>query len=203
MSPVHGIIFDLGRILVDFHFPEAFTRLQPYSPCTPEEALLRLKNAGIFRRSNLGTIDPVAFFAEARRLLAFDERLDFHTFRAAYGSIFRPKPDMQALFLRLTARYRVAILSNTDMLHRNVLEETCPFLFRAHVRVYSFEVGLMKPDAAIYRLTLDRLGTTAATTLFVDDRPENVAGAEACGLTAHLFTGYAPFVAWLANHGVT
>jgi 2-haloacid dehalogenase len=61
-------------------------------------------------------------------------------------------------------------------------------LFR-HFRdiVVSGAERLVKPDAAIYRLALDRFGMPAETLIFVDDRAENVAGAEAVGMSGHLF----------------
>ena len=47
--------------------------------------------------------------------------------------------------------------------------------------------GLVKPDPAIYRLALSRFGLRAEETLFIDDRQENVAAAEALGIRSHLF----------------
>jgi 2-haloacid dehalogenase len=55
--------------------------------------------------------------------------------------------------------------------------------------VVSGEEKLVKPDAAIYRLALDRFGVAAADAVFIDDNAANVAGAEAVGMTAILFTG--------------
>ncbi len=46
---------------------------------------------------------------------------------------------------------------------------------------------LVKPDAAIYRLALDRFGVTAADTVFIDDNAANIAGAAAVGLHALRF----------------
>jgi 2-haloacid dehalogenase len=46
---------------------------------------------------------------------------------------------------------------------------------------------LVKPDAAIYRLALERFGMPAEALIFVDDRAENVAGATAVGMRGHLF----------------
>ena len=55
--------------------------------------------------------------------------------------------------------------------------------------VVSGDERLMKPDPAIYRLALDRFGLDAGEAVFVDDRAENVAGAEAVGMTGIVFTG--------------
>ena len=54
--------------------------------------------------------------------------------------------------------------------------------------VISGEVGLKKPDAAIYRHLLESYGIAPRTTLFIDDVPENLEAAEALGLNGLLFT---------------
>ncbi|MFC4592580.1 HAD family hydrolase [Sphingobium tyrosinilyticum] len=46
---------------------------------------------------------------------------------------------------------------------------------------------LVKPDPAIYRLALDRFGLRPEETLFIDDREENIAAAQALGIRGHLF----------------
>jgi epoxide hydrolase-like predicted phosphatase len=52
--------------------------------------------------------------------------------------------------------------------------------------VDSSQVGMRKPDARIYQLSLERLGASAERTAFVDDAPGNVEGARRCGLQAVL-----------------
>lgn len=55
-----------------------------------------------------------------------------------------------------------------------------------HPVVISGEVGLRKPDAAIYEYALDRLGLPADRVLFIDDAEPNLVGARARGLRTHL-----------------
>ncbi|HLK79363.1 MAG TPA: HAD family phosphatase [Streptosporangiaceae bacterium] len=52
----------------------------------------------------------------------------------------------------------------------------------------SGELGLLKPQPEIYRHALDDLGISAAEAVFIDNREANVRGAEALGITGHLFT---------------
>ncbi len=54
--------------------------------------------------------------------------------------------------------------------------------------VVSGEERLVKPDAAIYRLALDRFGLRADEAVFIDDNAANVAGARALGIRSILFT---------------
>jgi putative hydrolase of the HAD superfamily len=65
------------------------------------------------------------------------------------------------------------------------------FGIRQYLRVAfsSCYVGLRKPGTAIYLRALDILGLPPARVLFVDDRAENTAGAEAAGMKAIRFTG--------------
>jgi putative hydrolase of the HAD superfamily len=52
----------------------------------------------------------------------------------------------------------------------------------------SGELKLLKPHAEIYRHVLDDLSVTPAEAVFIDNRASNVAGAEAVGITGHVFT---------------
>jgi putative hydrolase of the HAD superfamily len=61
----------------------------------------------------------------------------------------------------------------------------------ADVTLISSDVGLRKPDAAIFRLACDRLGVAPADALFLDDAAAMAAGATAAGLTALHVTDHA------------
>jgi putative hydrolase of the HAD superfamily len=58
------------------------------------------------------------------------------------------------------------------------------------VRIFSSEVGIIKPDAAIYRLYLSRLGRPAQETLFIDDNQANVDAAKDEGMATFLFLDF-------------
>lgn len=84
---------------------------------------------------------------------------------------------------------RTALLSNCgpEVIDRVRAQRQVDRYFDA--MIVSWEVGFLKPDPAIYRLTLGRLDVQPAEALFVDDRAPNVAGAEAVGLQGLQFTG--------------
>jgi putative hydrolase of the HAD superfamily len=70
------------------------------------------------------------------------------------------------------------------------------------VTLSSCYLGLRKPEPAIYQRALDILGRPAARILFIDDRAENVAGAEAAGFKTILFEGADALRSELARLGV-
>jgi putative hydrolase of the HAD superfamily len=63
----------------------------------------------------------------------------------------------------------------------------------------SGELGLLKPHPEIYQHVLDDLGVSAAQAVFIDNRQANVRGAEALGITGHLFTTVTALRAFLTS----
>lgn len=80
------------------------------------------------------------------------------------------------------AGLRLGVLTNNV---RELRERWWPMMDFANIFddvVDSHEVGMRKPNPAIYRLALDRLGTTAQRTAFLDDAASNVAAAIEVGI---------------------
>lgn len=68
------------------------------------------------------------------------------------------------------------------------IESAFPWLSRFDVLVWSYQLGIAKPDPAIYLHTLEKLGTAPAETLFIDDKLVNVHAAQALGIQAIEYT---------------
>ena len=102
---------------------------------------------------------------------------------------FRAYPEVPAALERLRAGgARLAVVSNWDVSLHDVLERTGLRGLVGAV-VISAELGVAKPDPAIFRAALDRLGARAADAMHVGDSVEaDVAGARAAGLEAVLVT---------------
>ena len=99
------------------------------------------------------------------------------------------KPAMLAWLQQLKrAGLRTAILSNMGDTVLQAMERECDWLARFDVLVWSYQLQMAKPDAAIYRYALEKLGTRPEETLFIDDRQENVEAAAALGMKAMIFT---------------
>jgi putative hydrolase of the HAD superfamily len=81
-----------------------------------------------------------------------------------------------------------AIVSNMgDTVHERMVSEL-GWLSRFDVLVWSYQLGIAKPDPAIYRYALEKLGTQPAETLFIDDKAENVEAAVALGMKGIIFS---------------
>jgi len=107
---------------------------------------------------------------------------------ALLGAIrFRPYPEVPGVLARLRAGgARLAVVSNWDVSLHDVLERTGlrPLVDAV---VISAELGVAKPDPAIFRAALERLDVARAGALHVGDSLEHdVAGARAAGIEAVL-----------------
>ncbi|AGW42183.1 hypothetical protein O159_22110 [Leifsonia xyli subsp. cynodontis DSM 46306] len=61
----------------------------------------------------------------------------------------------------------------------------------------SGELGTVKPSADIFEHVLAELGVTAAEAVFIDNKEENVRGAETVGIAGHVYTSAADLRAYL------
>jgi putative hydrolase of the HAD superfamily len=81
-----------------------------------------------------------------------------------------------------------AIVSNMGDSVLERMERKFAWLSRFDALVWSFQLRVAKPDPAIYRYALEKLGTRPEETLFLDDRPGNVESAVAMGMKGLVFS---------------
>jgi 2-haloacid dehalogenase len=184
-----AVIFDVGNVLYRWD-PEAFLARQ-----IPDEAarLRFIEDSNFYAWHD--TLDGGRPFEEAARELseAFPAYADAI---AAWGmrfgeTITEPVPGVHAIVAELGAA-AVPLFGITnfsaDFWGPFAAREKA-FFSRFRDIVVSGRVRLLKPDAAIYRLALERFELAPGEALFIDDRGNNVLGAELVGMKAHLFTG--------------
>ncbi len=93
-----------------------------------------------------------------------------------------------ALAREIKARgVRIAILSNMPHDLLAYVRREFDWLDEFEVKIWSCELGTVKPDPTIYRVCLGALGCQPQRTLFFDDRLNNVEAARELGMEAHLF----------------
>ena len=99
------------------------------------------------------------------------------------------------------AGYRLAMLSNAPAEVAEVVAGL-PVAARFEHCVFSCYLGLLKPAPECYRAVLAMLGASPADVVFLDDRPDNVAGAQALGIRSVQFIDPVQARAALAAHGI-
>lgn len=85
-------------------------------------------------------------------------------------------------FLRLDNRYSTALLSNAFDRLRYEITERWKIDDAFDIMIISAEEGVMKPDARIYEIALERTGVAPSEAVFIDDFAHNIVGAQAVGM---------------------
>jgi len=101
------------------------------------------------------------------------------------------------------AGIRTGILSNIGDAISQGIAKRLPWLSRFDTCIWSWELGLAKPEPAIYIKTAEALHTPPQNMLFFDDREENIAAAAAVGFQTIRFTDYESLLRDLRDGGYT
>lgn len=199
--PIRAVIFDYGMVLCTPD-PIAYSRLLSLTGLT-ESAFERAY--WVHRRDyDLGLFDGREFwvrFAQSADLAFSRTQLDGLVENDVLLWTHLSPPMLAWAAALQESGLPTAILSNmvSDVL-RYMRQEFAWLRHFSHL-TWSCELGIVKPDPSIYALTCEALGVRPEDALFLDDKPENIAGAEQAGLRAILFTNIHQLRADLASHG--
>jgi HAD superfamily hydrolase (TIGR01509 family) len=119
-------------------------------------------------------------------------RRNFHT----------PVPGMWELLRRLSGRYDLALLSDHVREWVEYIQGAHPGLAVFRRQFYSFELGQLKSEPAVFQQVLSALDCTAAECLFVDDNLVNLDAAENAGVKGVRFLSADGLKEELAEWGI-
>ena len=180
-SEIAFVYFDLGNILLSFDPQRACENVARRFGVAFDAAREAVYDSGLQTDFEQGRLDSESFADQVRGALGKDRRqLPTVALLDAISDMFDPVDSMpEALQAVRDAGVAVGLLSNTchahwDWIRRQRYRAT---EFRFDVTILSYEVGAMKPDAAIYEAAEQACDVPIHQILFLDDRAENVAGA--------------------------
>jgi putative hydrolase of the HAD superfamily len=180
-----ALIFDFGNVVAHFDYRKACEALGRPLGMSGEAFLERVRGLGfspLVQRYESGKITAEAFSREVCALVGLE--IAHGDFAAVWADIFWPNEPIARVVADLKRRgYTLVLGSNTNDLHaarfRRQFAETLAHFDRL---VLSYEVGHIKPHAAFYHACAEAAGALPEDCVFIDDLPENVAGARAAGL---------------------
>ncbi|HEV2678069.1 MAG TPA: HAD-IA family hydrolase [Aliidongia sp.] len=193
-------ILDVGGVLVRHDNGLLYDRLA--ARCADPFAA-RQKLVDAVHDEIIGTGHLSVFELHARLVFDYDFSATYEAFLGIWSSHFSEEPDMEPVVRALARRHRVVLFSNTNAAHWAHVTAYYPTLAHSHHAYLSYELGLIKPDPASFRRVLELEDCRPDEVVFVDDRADNVAAAQALGMDAITFTAAAPFRAALADRGIT
>lgn len=144
-----------------------------------------------FDRGRLSALGYWAAVLTGLGVSAADGRLLRRLFEVDVEASTRQDRPMVRWAARLRAAgFTTGILSNMPWEVLERIEETRKWLADFSPRIYSCHLGLVKPEAAIYRALLEELTVPPQSVLFLDDRERNVRAARELGMAAECFVSF-------------
>jgi putative hydrolase of the HAD superfamily len=184
---VDAVIFDLGKVLLDFDLEKCFSVLSRSTGVSAD----RVRSAMFSEKMvefERGVLSPEQFFEHVS--IQIDGAADGPTIREAFDDIFTAMNENIRLAEMLSQRVPVGLVSNTNQSHSSFVERNYKFFHIFKAKIYSHEHALRKPEPDIYHRAIDLLGVPAERTLFIDDLEKNIEGARAIGMAVvHLPPG--------------
>ena len=187
---IKAIIFDLGNVLVDFDHMIAARKISGFTDMAAEDIFNLFFDSPLTAAFEEGRISPLDFFSEVKGKLNL--KLDYDRFVLIWNEIFFLSEKNRAVYdlaKLLRGRYKLSVLSNVNFLHLEYIKNKFPIFDVFDNVITSCELGVKKPDPAIYKKALEILGMEAGSTFYTDDRAELIEKAKELGIRSFVFTG--------------
>lgn len=206
MKKLSAVLSDIGEVVAPFDNTktfEAFSRFSGY-PADQVADIMMGRGLPLLDRYERGEVDSEEYqkIICSRLNLSKQEMPIAGEFYLAYADVFTKRPEVIAEWARLRAQGVVMVaVSNICEMRYRWLRAMGVFEGFDH-EILSFKEGLRKPSEELMVRALDRAGTKAGESLFVDDIAVNLEPAKRLGMVTHHFTGVAPFQEFIRDLGV-
>lgn len=188
---IKNIVFDIGNVLVDFRWRDLMTELK-LSDAEQDKFEVSVFGSRWWQTLDHGTLEE----AEAVEHLREDNQKYIEAFDLLWENrdkLVSPYPYSVEWIKELKSRgYNVYLLSNypKDMFNLHAQVGSFPFLPLVDGKVVSAFVKMIKPNADIYELLLNKYDLKAQECVFLDDRTDNIEGARKVGMHGIVFQNY-------------
>ncbi len=183
---IEHVVFDLGGVLLTWNPDDILSGL------FPDPAVRAGVKQAVFLHRDWHELDR-GTFTEEEATRRFIERTgrpagEIEALMVQTMEYLRPMPESMAILERLTdAGLGLYCLSNMRARSLAYIRSRFDFLQKFRGMVASCEIGMLKPERAIYDHLTTRFGLAPSATVFIDDHLPNVEGAREAGLQAILF----------------
>jgi len=208
MPEIEAVVCDFGGVLTT-PLLTSFMAIQDEIGITPEDLGKAMRTITeeegenplyALERGEMAELDFLSRLSDGLEPV-LGHRPELHRFREVYFEALHPNPPMIELMQELKGSgLRMAMLTNNVREWEPVWRPMLPVDEIFETVVDSGFVGVRKPEARIYELTLERLGLSAEDCLFVDDLAPNIEGARAAGMNAVHFRDNEQAIAEIRSH---
>ncbi len=198
-SPIKAVIFDVGGVLVRTFDHSGRHAWESRLGLATGELEAIVLNSAMGHRAQRGEISDAELWRWVQSRFNLGDELP--AFRHDFWKGDAVDEQLARLIRGLRKRYQTAIISNANDTLMDTLAQY-DLLDEFDLVVGSAYEGIMKPDPAIFRRALEKLGRFPEETVFIDDAPKNIDAARSLGMAAVLFTPQTDIEKELAVLGV-
>ncbi|MCX6232991.1 MAG: HAD family phosphatase [Bacteroidetes bacterium] len=187
---IKNIIFDYGGVILNIDYQLTVDAFMECGLDNFNELYSKASQNHLFDKLETGKISPASFrqgIRDISGLTISDEQIDY-----AWNKIILDMPRHRIDFLlKLKKKYRIFLLSNTNKIHYDFyLKQLQDMGFSGFDAIFekawfSHEIGLRKPDPAVYSYVLEEKLLLPKSTLFIDDSLQNISIANEMGIQCH------------------
>lgn len=178
---INTIIFDFGDVFMNLDKNASLEALKKLGLQSWNEEIDKVN-----QQFEKGKITEVQFMIEMKKLMP---NASIDDIRTAWNSVLIDFPLARLEFLqKLSHKYRLFLLSNTDEIHIAKFEHRVGMTFarefyQCFEKVYfSFEIGFRKPEPEAFNFIINKHELNPKRTLFVDDKKINTDIAASLGM---------------------
>ena len=198
---IETFLFDMGNVLVHFSHQRMCEQLATVCGCHAETMRAIMFDEGYEGELERGEITDEEF--QQRLQARFNRPLDLAKLKRAASDIFTLNAPMIPILQSLRRQNkRLVLLSNTSSAHIEFVRSEFEVLNYFHDFVLSYEVGAMKPDAAIFQAALQKIECVPEHCFYTDDIAPYVEMGRSFGLQAEIFTTAAALQQQLTALGI-
>lgn len=195
MQNIKNIIFDYGNVIFSIDFKLAQQGFNQLGIGQADDFFGHLQQDAIFDAFDRGEITAAQFRNRIREVAGNPQITDEQIDTAWNSMLLGIAAGNHDLLLRLKGQYRTFLMSNINDIHythiMNYLLRDFNFKGNDHLfekTYYSHLVGKRKPDVAFFQQILDENNLRPEETLFIDDSPQHLVGAQKLGIHTYLMT---------------
>jgi FMN phosphatase YigB (HAD superfamily) len=179
------VVFDLGKVLVDFDYGIAARKIAQACGMDAFAVKKVLDQSPLLIQLETGLMTDEQFYQKVCAGTGF--KGCYEDFCGTFADIFWEIEPMIAWNATLRAKgIPTYIFSNTNGIAIRHIRQRFPFFGNFNGHVLSYEHGCMKPNAPIYEVVEKMTGRKGADIFYLDDRPENIEAGLKRGWRAHI-----------------
>jgi len=189
MKNIKAIIFDLGAVILNINYQntiDAFSKLGVKKASTFYSKKVQ---TNLFNQIETGDITTEKFLTELQKET---NNSSINQVSEAWNAMLLDLPENRlAVIQSLKKEYSIYLLSNTNTIHIDAFKKKLGKVkwikfYNLFDKMYlSHEMGLRKPNAAIFEYILEEQNLKPEEVFFIDDSPEHIEGANKLGIKTH------------------